>query len=174
MRPKRRDSNLKKNHKGGSLVQLSWCPFIRGSTARVIAVSLALPLPQLSLCLCHLRCSSLLARRSPCQELTLLDHDQTQEWRKYNFRRSHPSLWDNAMAGELTGQQTSEIPESYSLLFLVEKIVFGLETLHTIICFISLGFFLPALWISSPKWMTLYDDERLLCWFGSPHTCQVT
>lgn len=35
----------KKNHKGGSLVQLSWCPFIRGSTARVLAVSLALPPP---------------------------------------------------------------------------------------------------------------------------------
>lgn len=26
-------------------MQLSWCPFIRGSTARVLAVSLALPLP---------------------------------------------------------------------------------------------------------------------------------
>lgn len=55
------------------------------------------------------------------------------------------------MAGELTGQQTSEIPESYSLLFLVEKIVFGLETLHTIICFISFGVFFACFMDKQPQ-----------------------
>lgn len=120
----------KKNHKGGSLVQLSWCPFIRGSTARVLAVSLSPPSSPNSLCASAIWDAALCwpggALASNWPYWTTI---RPQEWRKYNFRRSHPSLWDNAMAGKPTGQQTSEILEWCSLLFLVEKTVFGLETL---------------------------------------------
>lgn len=145
-------------------MQLSWCPFIRGSTARVLAVSLALPPPPPTLSVPLPSEMQLFAGQG--EPLPATDPTGPQ---------SDLKSGENTISGEAT-QVCETMPWQGSQQdSRLQKFQNGAPC-----CFWSKGLYstwrpylqsfalpvwgvLPALWISSPKWTKLYDDERLLC-----------